>query len=157
MARPELDPVGLVWLLKRIELLNLRAADLIFVVSEVQRRVLIDSGVSASKIVVNFNGVDTDKFRPNCGGDEIRRTLLSSERTIVGFTGTFGPWHGAPVLAEAAALMNKNDGAHRYHFLFIGNGEQRALTESIIQSGSVSATFTGAVEHAECARLPRRL
>jgi glycosyltransferase involved in cell wall biosynthesis len=142
------DPVGLVWLLKRIELLNLRAADLIFVVSEVQRRELIDSGVSGSKIVVNFNGVDTDEFRPNCGGDEIRRTLVSSERIIVGFTGTFGPWHGAPVLAEAAALINENNGAHRYHFLFIGNGEQRARTESIIKSGSVSATFTGAVEHA---------
>ena len=142
------DPVGLVWLLKRIELLNLRAADLIFVVSEVQRRELVDSGVSASNIVVNFNGVDTEKFRPKCGGDEIRRILVSSERIIVGFTGTFGPWHGAPVLAEAAALMNENDGPHRYHFLFIGNGEQRALTETIIKSGSVSATFTGAVEHA---------
>jgi glycosyltransferase involved in cell wall biosynthesis len=139
------DPVGLIWLLKRIELLNLRAADLIFVVSEVQRRDLIESGINASKIIVNFNGVDPDTFRPNCGGAEIRSTLITSERIIVGFTGTFGPWHGAPVLAEAATLVKES--FPDCHFLFIGNGEQRALTEAIIKSGSVSATFTGSIGH----------
>ena len=139
------DPVGLIWLLKRIELLNLRAADLIFVVSEVQRRILIEFGINPSKIIVNFNGVDPERFRPNCGGVEIRRALESSDRIVVGFTGTFGPWHGAPILAEAAKLLN--DRLPRCHFLFIGNGEQRALTESIIQSGAVNATFAGTVEH----------
>jgi glycosyltransferase involved in cell wall biosynthesis len=139
------DPVGLIWLLKRIELLNLRAADLIFVVSEVQRSILIESGINASKIVVNFNGVDPDRFHPNCGGAEIRRSLGSTDRIVVGFTGTFGPWHGAPVLAEAAKLLNAR--LPLCHFLFIGNGEQRALTESIIQSGAVNATFAGTIEH----------
>lgn len=140
------DPVGLIWLLKRIELLNLRAADLVFVVSENQRRVLIESGVDAKKIIVNCNGVDTDRFQPNCGGSEIRGALGIADRIIVGFTGTFGPWHGAPVLAEAAKLLSER--ISRFHFLFIGNGEQRALTESIIHSAAVNATFTGTIDHA---------
>jgi glycosyltransferase involved in cell wall biosynthesis len=139
------DPIGLTWLIERIESLNLRAADLIFVVSEVQRRELIASGISATKIIVNLNGVDTERFRPNCGGSEIRNTLVSSNQIIVGFTGTFGPWHGAPVLAAAAKLLNNR--LPGCHFLFIGNGEQRAVTESIIESGSVSATFTGSIDH----------
>ncbi|HKA23039.1 MAG TPA: glycosyltransferase family 4 protein [Blastocatellia bacterium] len=139
------DPVGLFWLLKRIELLNLRAADLIFVVSEVQRSILIEAGINSSKIVVNFNGVDIDRFRPNCGGADVRRALGATDRIVVGFTGTFGPWHGAPVLAEAAKLLN--DRLSRCHFLFIGNGEQRARTESIVLSTAVNATFTGAIDH----------
>jgi len=32
------DPIGQVWLLKRFEQLNLRAADLIFVVAKVEQR-----------------------------------------------------------------------------------------------------------------------
>lgn len=139
------DPIGLLWLLKRFERLNLRAADLIFVVSEVERRNLIDAGVNSAKIIVNPNGVDTDRFRPNCGGREIRRELGVEDQIVVGFVGTFGPWHGAPVLAEAARRINNSRA--RCHFLFIGSGEQRAQTESIIESANVSATFTGNIAH----------
>ena len=126
------DPIGLLRLLKRFERLNQRAADLIFVVSDVERRNLIDAGVSPAKIIVNPNGVDPERFRPECGGREIRRSLRIDDRTVVGFVGTFGPWHGAPVLAQAATLMN--DPGSRCHFVFIGGGEQRAQTESIIES-----------------------
>jgi len=138
------DPIGLLWLLKRFERLNLRAADLILVVSEVERRNLIEAGVSPAKIVVNPNGVDTDRFRPNCGGREIQRALGIEDQIVVGFVGTFGPRHGAPVLAEAARLLAKGADCH---FVFIGTGEQRAQTESIIESAAVSATFTGSISH----------
>jgi glycosyltransferase involved in cell wall biosynthesis len=138
------DPIGLLWLLKRFECLNLRAADFIFVVSEVECRNLIEAGVSPAKIIVNPNGVDTDRFRPDCGGREIRRALGIEDQIVVGFVGTFGPWHGAPVLAEAARLLTKEAGCH---FVLIGAGEQRAQTESIIESAAVSATFTGSISH----------
>lgn len=139
------DPSGLLWMLKRFERLNLRAADLIFVVSDVQRHTLIHAGVTPAKIIVNPNGVDTDRFRPGCGGEEIRRSLGIEDRVVVGFVGTFGPWHGAPVLAEAATRIN--DAASRCHFLFIGAGEQRGQTRSIIESARVNATFTGSIAH----------
>jgi glycosyltransferase involved in cell wall biosynthesis len=138
------DPIGLLWLLRRIERLNLRAADLIFVVSDVERRNLIETGVSPAKIIVNPNGVDTDRFHPDCGGREIRRELGIEDQIVVGFAGTFGPWHGAPVLAQAACLLTKEANCA---FVFIGSGEQRAQTESIIGSADVSATFTGSISH----------
>ena len=138
------DPIGLLWLLTRFEQLNLSAADLIFVVSDVEQRKLIDSGISGEKIIVNPNGVDTDRFQPECGGREIRSALGIDDRVVIGFVGTFGPWHGAPVLAEAAKLMNERSGCH---FIFIGTGEQRAKTVSIIESGATSATFTGSISH----------
>jgi glycosyltransferase involved in cell wall biosynthesis len=139
------DPVGLIGLLKRFEHLNLRAADLIFVVSDVERRNLVAAGVNPFRIIVNPNGVDVDAFRPGCGGRELRAELGIEDKRVVGFTGTFGPWHGAPVLAAAAARVQDS----RCHFLFIGDGDERAATEAIIKAAGKKdrATFIGRVPH----------
>lgn len=141
------DPVGQVWLLKLFERLNLRAADLIFTVSEVQRRALIEVGISAARVFANPNGVDPDEFHPGCGGGEVREALAAADKILVGFLGTFGPWHGSQVLAEAVTKIEQDS---RCHFLFIGDGDERAKTEAIIaKSGkSRAATFTGRVTHA---------
>lgn len=138
------DPIGQLWLLKRFERLNLRAADLIFVVSEVERRNLIGGGVRPDKTIVNPNGVETDRFRPDCGGLDVRNALGIDNKTVVGFVGTFGPWHGAPILAESARLVRSNT---QCHFLFVGDGDQRAQTESIVNASGAGATFTGRVSH----------
>jgi glycosyltransferase involved in cell wall biosynthesis len=139
------DPVGLVRLLERFERLNLKAADLIFVVSEVERDNLIRAGIDAGKIIVNPNGVDTEKFRPGCGGAAIRSALGFEDKSVVGFVSTFGPWHGAPVLAEAATIV----GGSRCHFLFIGDGDERPRCEAIIREAGRArlATFTGRLDH----------
>lgn len=140
------DPIGQVWLLRRFEQLNLRAADLIFVVSDVERRNLVSAGVDPARIVVNPNGVDAEEFHPGCGGREVRRELGIDGKLVVGFLGTFGPWHGAPALAEAAALVSRSSNCH---FLFIGDGDQRAMAETLIEEarGVASWTFTGRISH----------
>lgn len=142
------DPVGLVWLLRRFEQLNLKAASRIFVVSDVESRNLLAAGVERERITVNPNAVDVTRFKPDCGGLEIRARLGISDEIVVGFLGTFGPWHGAPVLAEAATRIGK---FARCHFLFIGDGEQRASVERIINSAraKVAASFAGRITHAE--------
>jgi glycosyltransferase involved in cell wall biosynthesis len=142
------DPVSQLWLLRRFERLNQRAADLIFVVSDVERRNLIDGRVASTKIIVNPNGVDTDRFKSESGGSRVRQALGVEDKIVVGFVGTFGPWHGAPVLAEAAGYVRP---ASHFHFLFIGDGDGRAETENIIEAAGVSATFTGRVSHDEVA------
>jgi glycosyltransferase involved in cell wall biosynthesis len=141
------DPVGQFPLLKRFERLNLLSADIVFVVSEVAKRQLIrESAIDPERVVVNPNGVDTDVFRPNCGGEEIRRELGCENKTVVGFLGTFGPWHGAPVLAEAASVVSETA---RCHFLFVGDGDERSVAEGILDNGprSTSAVFTGRIPH----------
>ena len=89
------DRVDKLDLLARYERLNLDAAARIFVVSEVERQNLLQAGIEPEKIIVNPNGVDVDKFKPGIGGDEARRELgLTPDEIVVGFVGTFGPWHG---------------------------------------------------------------
>jgi glycosyltransferase involved in cell wall biosynthesis len=139
------DPVGLIWLLERFERLNLKVADLIVVVSAAERESLLARGIQAGKILINPNGARADLFRPGCGGNQIRKELGIEDKIVVGFLGTFGPWHGAEVLAEAAALIQMPD----CHFLFIGDGDARAATEAIIRAAGKEdlATFVGRIPH----------
>jgi glycosyltransferase involved in cell wall biosynthesis len=134
-------------LLERCERLNLEAASRIFVISEVERNNLLSVGLADEKIVVNPNGVDADEFHPGIGGDKIRAELgLPKDRRLVGFVGTFGPWHGVLALAEAIALTAKNAGLH---FLLIGDGSLRSEVKAKLgASGDLERmTFAGVVSH----------
>ncbi|MDQ3472337.1 MAG: glycosyltransferase, partial [Acidobacteriota bacterium] len=143
------DRVSNLDLLERYERLNLAAATRIFVVSEVDRRNLEQAGVAAEKIIVNSNGVDTEVFRPDVGGAEVRDELgLEDEEQLVGFVGSFGPWHGVMVLAEA---IKRIPAALPLKFLLIGDGalqvEMKQMLSEETEQGRV--IFQGAVSHKE--------
>lgn len=134
-------------LLERCERLNLAAATRVFVVAEVERNNLIEAGVDPGKIVVNPNGVDTEKFRPGIGGKAVRRDLgVADDETLVGFVGTFGPWHGVQTLAEAITLLPEDRGIR---FLFVGSGMFRDEVERMIRAAGKEqhVIFTGQVDH----------
>lgn len=141
------DRVGMLGLLERFERVNLAAAARIFVVSEVEQRNLLRAGIAAGKIVVNPNGVDAQSFRPQIGGEHVRRELrIDTDETLVGFVGSFGPWHGVLALAEAIKLMPP--GA-RVRFLLVGSGTLREQVEQTLREGGASerVIFTGAISH----------
>jgi glycosyltransferase involved in cell wall biosynthesis len=141
------DMSGMIPLLERFERLNLDAATRIFVVSEVERRNLLRAGIADEKIVVNPNGVDTEKFRPGIGGETVRRELgVAKDETLAGFVGTFGPWHGVLTLAEAVTLLPTESAVR---FLLVGAGRFREEVERIIRAAGREhcVIFTGHVVH----------
>jgi glycosyltransferase involved in cell wall biosynthesis len=141
------DKVGRLGLLERFERVNLAAAARIFVVSEVEQRNLLRAGVEAEKIVVNPNGVDAEHFRPQIGGERVREELgIAPDETLVGFVGSFGPWHGVLALAEAIKLMPKDA---RVRFLLVGSGSLREEVENTLRAAGAQerVIFTGAVSH----------
>jgi glycosyltransferase involved in cell wall biosynthesis len=136
---------GLLELLKLCERLNLEAATRIFVVSEIERRNLLEAGVAESKIVVNQNGVDPEEFKPGVGGAiELEQFEIGKDEILFGFLSTFGPWHGVLTLAEAITLMPPDLPAR---FLLIGDGSLRPAVEQILQQAGARAIFTGMVPH----------
>lgn len=137
----------------RNELYNLKIAKIIVVVSQVLRDDLVKQGVAAEKILVNPNGVDAEKFRPHCGGEGIRKKYALTGKTVVGFIGTFGQWHGVCELAQAIVAFFRK--APRYRettrFLLIGDGVLREELKKILQDGGVEdeVILTGLIPQEE--------
>src|SRR5262249_2480351 len=91
--------------------------------------------------------VDTERFRPNIGGETTRAELgISNDEILAGFVGTFGPWHGVLTLAEAITLMPTDS---KVRFLLVGAGRFRDEVESMIRAAGKEdlVIFTGHLEH----------
>jgi len=139
----------------KAEALCLNAADLVVCISEPLREELVERGVDSDKIIVYPNGVDVSKFNPQRFSSyetaKLRRSLSIPEDAFVfGFIGTFGPWHGAEVLASAfSQLVNKNmelATESKVHLLLIGDGAlKQDVSERLNSISSSFYTMTGIV------------
>ena len=134
---------------QRIEQLNLSSADLIVVVSRAMGDEVIARGVEASRVFVNPNGVDTDRYRPDVDGRAVRERYGLGPFIVIGFIGTFGPWHGAEMLARAFVRLLRDDPARtaRVRLLMIGDGAGMPAVRRILSEGGAeaSAVLTGLV------------
>jgi glycosyltransferase involved in cell wall biosynthesis len=110
---------GLVWLARRIEDRTLKQADRVITVSGVLRREVIARGVAPERVVAVHNGVSTTHVHPGIDGGGFRqRHAIGAERVVVGFVGTFAPWHGVELLIEAALALVRTEPA--LTFLIVG-------------------------------------
>jgi len=131
----------------KIEKFALQNADVIGVVSEVTQSQIKDFCDDESKIVINPNGVDPEKFSPESDGSQIRKDLKLDDYFVVGFIGTFTRWHGVETLFDAAVkVIEQND---KVKFLFIGDGNLKSALElKTHQLGlDEKIIFTGIIPH----------
>lgn len=130
----------------------LASATLIVVVAEVERNLLVERGIDPARILVNPNGVDADRFRAG-SGRELRRELgFGDDDVVIGFLGSFGPWHGAPLLAEAFTELSRSHPASR--LLLVGEGAEKDRVRQILDAASLSdrVFFAGRVPPAAVPR-----
>jgi glycosyltransferase involved in cell wall biosynthesis len=138
---------------RRIEQTNLSSADLIVVVSRAMRDEIVKRGIEADSVFVNPNGVDPNRYRPDIDGAAVRARYGLQGSVVVGFIGTFGPWHGAEVLARAFVKYIAEDRVHanRARLLMIGDGARMPDVRRILADGGAldACVFTGLVPQEE--------
>lgn len=138
------------WLIKLIERINLGYARTIVVVSDALKDELIAHGVSAHKIVMHPNGVDTEYFDSTILSSErvnIRKSLAIHDRIVFGFIGTFSYWHGIEILAYMIPEVIKK--YSQAHFLLIGDGPLRVFLQYAVQDVSGNVHFLGTIPQAQ--------
>lgn len=137
----------------RIERVNLQNAHLVSVVSKPLADEVQALGIGLSRILVNPNGVEPAVYRPDIDAVAVRRRFGLDGRIVVGFIGTFGPWHGAEVLARAFGdVLNATPLLRdRVRMLWIGDGAGLPRVREILAAGGVleQCAFTGLVPQAE--------
>jgi glycosyltransferase involved in cell wall biosynthesis len=155
------DPARFLPWIGLAEEVTLAGASVIVTVSEVLRLELIERGLPAERVIVNPNGVDPSKFRPDCGDREELRCRFGFEpqHIVATFAGTFGYWHGVGVLQKAIEKLfggisgsgATNGAENNLRFLLIGKGmlqaEMRAALRVYEERGLV--VFAGVIPHEE--------
>jgi glycosyltransferase involved in cell wall biosynthesis/ubiquinone/menaquinone biosynthesis C-methylase UbiE len=140
----------------KAEELAFRQATVISVISEQVRSDLLSRGVEARRILVNPNGVDLDAYAP-ADWEEKRRIRSSLGFTdmdrVVGYTGTFGGWHGIDVLS--AAIPRVCAAEPNAKFLLIGDGICKPQLDAEVARHKLGDRVrrVGRVPQAEGARL----
>jgi glycosyltransferase involved in cell wall biosynthesis/ubiquinone/menaquinone biosynthesis C-methylase UbiE len=141
------------------EALAFEQATLISVVSaEIRNSLVVTRGVDPAKILVNPNGVDLEAYAPAEAREHaaIRASLgFGASDRVIGFTGTFGGWHGIDVLSEAIPRICQ--ASPRATFLLIGDGNFKNLVDRAVTSSGLEqrVVSTGRVPQVEGARLLR--
>ena len=149
------DPAKFRPWLSLCEKVSIAASSQIVVLCEALRDELLACGYPAQRIILNPAAVDPERFRPSCGGKEVRKQLgVAPHHTLVSFAGSFSYYHGVPVFARAiiALLKRRNEESllENLRFMLIGDGLLRAETEEGLSKieGSQAVIFTGLIPHA---------
>ncbi len=139
-------------LARRIERLVWGEADHVIAVSEVLSSHLTKAGVSPARVQVLPNGVDPRRFMADAASLLPRKHLNLENRFVIGFVGSFKPWHGADFLLSAFEDFHRLEPSS--HLLLIGDGPLKiSLQDRARQAGLEKAvTFTGVVAHEDIPR-----
>ena len=135
-----------------IESFVLRNADLVVGNADAFRKELVGRGVNPNRILIIPNGVDPDRFSPHIAGTQVRdRLFVKNTDVLVSFVGSFGPWHGAEVLAQSIKQTVSNNQSIK--FMFVGTGERLSRVKEIVADDGVEdyALFTGFVSRDDIA------
>lgn len=138
------------FLFREFEKNQLNCSERIIVVSNAQKKeILADYKITESKIISVTNGYNPETFYNKEKSEKLLRKYNFNNKKIIGFSGTFGPWHGADVLAKAVKeIVSKTNDVG---FLFIGDGILKNECEKIVLDTNVSdfCIFTGKIPFTE--------
>jgi glycosyltransferase involved in cell wall biosynthesis len=129
---------------------SLKCARRLFVVSDrLKEHLIAFYDIQSSRIAVIENGVDPMRFSPDIDGAPVRADLHATDRFLIGFVGSFRPWHGIAGLIDLAERLSRT--MTDVLFVLIGDGIDRGKYESDVERRKLAGhfRFVGHVAHDE--------
>jgi glycosyltransferase involved in cell wall biosynthesis len=122
-----------------------RSAQLVVSISEHAAAMALEAGAAPERVVVVPNGVDLediDRATSYC-------PPARGSGPVIGWIGSFGPWHGAEVLIRALALLPAD-----VRLVMVGDGLERRRCQALAAELGVAdqIAWTGALAHREALR-----
>lgn len=136
------------WLERRAELPALRRATLVACGSELIAAQAARLGVDERRLLVTPTGADLSQFSPPIDGATARASLGIGVGFVVGWVGSFRPFHALDQLVHAMAALGTP-----VTLVMVGDGPERSRIEALAARAGVDARFTGLVPHDELPRL----
>jgi glycosyltransferase involved in cell wall biosynthesis len=143
----EPTPVGAAFerVLADMEGVVLRVSDLVVAVSGEARQMALEGGAPAERVMVVPNASDVTEIERHTKGVH----APGGTDPLIGWIGSFGPWHGAEVLIHALARLP--DG---YRLRMVGDGSRRTACERLASDLGVTERiqFRGQLAHGAAVR-----
>ncbi len=100
---------------------------------------------SKEKVRLVTAAANTEMFSPTVDGSSIRREFSLEQAKVVGYAGSFAPWHGMENLLQAMRIVAGR--SPKVRLLLIGPGPEAAKALSSRLGLDSHAIFTGAVPY----------
>ena len=115
--------------------------------SDLVAREAMRIGTPSDRIVITPTGVDMARFEVDArDGDDIRTELGLTGRFVVGWAGSFRPFHALNLAIEAVEDLPD------VSLLLVGDGPERSTIEALAAERGVHAVFTGTLDHQDLVR-----
>jgi glycosyltransferase involved in cell wall biosynthesis len=126
----------------------LRSADLVACGSDEIAEQVKGLGVSPDRLLVTPNGVDPEMFSPDRDGAGVRSRLGLVGRYVIGWVGSFRPFHGLEMALEAMLAVESK--IPEATLMLVGDGLERERIEKTVDTlGLRNVALTGAVGYLE--------
>lgn len=122
---------ALIGSLERLASFLYRQCDRIVVTEVFKENLMVRRGLSADKIEVIENGVETELFSPEKDGTVLRKSYGLDGRFVVSYIGTIGYAHGLDIILQAARRFNQI--LPEAIFLLIGEGAEKEKLEGMVR------------------------
>ena len=106
----------------------------------------LNAGASHERTIVLPNAVDIEYVDASLSGGQLMNGQVGP---LLGWAGSFGPWHGAEMAVRALALLPAD-----VQLVMVGDGDERGACENLADGLGVSdrIEFTGAISRPETLR-----
>ncbi len=138
---------------RKLETRAIQQVDHVFTICEGLRADIVARGIPPNKVTVIPNAVDVESFQLASPPDpQLQEKLGLTDKTVVGFIGSFYAYEGLDLLLDALPILIRQDPDIRV--LLVGGGPQEANLRVQAERLGVEkyVIFTGRVPHKEVNR-----